>query len=125
MSKTVANVAVTDTFDTWLARTNILLDALKNEIITANSSYGSTNGNAYVNGYFTVSGNLTANGTGSYVIVGTTPVLNSSVISIATGNFTTGANVGANVKLTTTSAFLGNSTISVFKFVKILKPKLT
>lgn len=109
MSKTVANVAVTDTFDTWLTGTNILLDALTNEIVTANDSLGVTDGNAYVNGYFTVSGNVTANGTGAHLVVGTATI-NTTTIVIDTGNFSTGANVGANVLLTTSSIKVGNAT---------------
>lgn len=43
MSRSVANVDVTtETFGAWVIRTNTLLDALSNEIITANSTYANT-----------------------------------------------------------------------------------
>jgi hypothetical protein len=41
-----------------------------------------------------------------------TAVVNSTVLTIGTGNFSTGANVGANVLLSTTTVFVGNSTIN-------------
>lgn len=39
-------------------------------------------------------------------------VVNSTVLTIGTGNFSTGANVGANVLLSTTTVFVGNSTVN-------------
>ena len=53
----------------------------------------------------------TSNVTPAGFFVGTT-VVNSSVLTIGTGNFSTGANVGANVNLTTTSLKVGNSTLN-------------
>lgn len=58
MTKSVANVVLaTDTFENWLTKTNILLDALSTEIITvtANSTGAVTVGNGQVNGSLRVS----------------------------------------------------------------------
>jgi hypothetical protein len=53
----------------------------------------------------------TANLTANSLHIGST-LVNSSVITIATGNFSTGANVGSNVNLTTSSLQIGNSTVN-------------
>ena len=53
----------------------------------------------------------TANLSTSSLTIGST-VVNSSVLTIATGDFSTGANVGANVNLTTSSIQIGNSTVN-------------
>ena len=53
MSRSVSNVAIsTDTFAGWLVKTNVLLDALTNEIVTVNSTTAGANttGNASVIG---------------------------------------------------------------------------
>jgi len=41
-----------------------------------------------------------------------TAVVNSTVLTITTGNFSTGANVGANVNLTTSTLQIGNSSVN-------------
>ena len=41
-------------------------------------------------------------------------IVNSSVLTISTGNFSIGANVGANVKLSTSELRIGNSTVNTF-----------
>ena len=59
MALTTANVDTTShTFQTWVDKTNILLDAYSTSIVTtaANSSGGFTTGNATVNGIFTAKG---------------------------------------------------------------------
>jgi hypothetical protein len=53
----------------------------------------------------------TANLTANNLQIGTT-LVNSSVITITTGNFSTGANVGSNVNITTSSLQIGNSTVN-------------
>ena len=55
MTKAASNVSIaTDTFNGWVTQTNVLLSALTNEIVTANTlANGSlTTGNAFVNGIF-------------------------------------------------------------------------
>lgn len=55
MTKSVANVSIsTDTFAGWVGKTNIILDALTNEIVTVNSSTAGSNsvGNGSVVGVF-------------------------------------------------------------------------
>ena len=43
MAKKIPNVDVlTETFDTWLNRTNSVIDILGSEVITANSTLGTT-----------------------------------------------------------------------------------
>ena len=53
----------------------------------------------------------TANLTPSSLRIGSA-IVNSTVLTIGTGNFSTGANVGANVNLTTSSVQIGNSTVN-------------
>jgi hypothetical protein len=57
MANFFANVDTTDTFFTWFSKTNILLNSLATETITANSTFGLTGGDEYryavVNGQFT------------------------------------------------------------------------
>ena len=54
MTILVANVANTDTFGSWLTKTNTLLTIVSQNTITADTSAGGSvsTGNAYVNGYF-------------------------------------------------------------------------
>lgn len=53
----------------------------------------------------------TANLTANNLQIGSM-LVNSSVITINTGNFSTGANVGSNVNITTSSLQIGNSTVN-------------
>ena len=47
----VANlVTATDTFNAWLTRTNQIAYAMSTEVVTANSTLGSTTGNAHIDG---------------------------------------------------------------------------
>jgi hypothetical protein len=54
----------------------------------------------------------TANLSPSNLVIGST-VVNSTIITIGTGNFSTAANVGANVNLTTSTFQIGNSTANL------------
>lgn len=70
----VTQVAVTDTFQAWLNKTNELVTLIKNDVVTASAGAGdSTVGNAILVGNFTAN-NLTANA-------------NSGVVSGFTGRF--------------------------------------
>lgn len=53
MARPVSNVEVTtDTFQSWLNKTNELADLVTTEVVTANSTLGETTGNAHVYGTF-------------------------------------------------------------------------
>jgi hypothetical protein len=53
----------------------------------------------------------TANLSSSSLTIGSA-IVNSTVLTITTGNFSTGANVGANVNLTTSTFQIGNSSVN-------------
>lgn len=53
----------------------------------------------------------TSNLSSSSLTIGSA-IVNSTVLTITTGNFSTGANVGANVNLTTSTFQIGNSTVN-------------
>ena len=54
MTITVANVATTDTFGSWLTKTNTLATIVSQNAVTVDTSSGGSfsTGNGYVNGYF-------------------------------------------------------------------------
>jgi hypothetical protein len=54
MTITVANVSTTDTFGSWLTKTNTIATIISQNVVTVDtSSAGSlSTGNAYVNGFF-------------------------------------------------------------------------
>jgi hypothetical protein len=172
MSSNVGNQINTaaDTFQTWIDRTNALINAAATIMITAEAApNGSlTTGNAFVNGVFgattftagalrggnvqssavlpvtsnvsvgnstlnveigfgtlnvgSVTVNTTVIGVGN-VSINTTAVgagnstvnssMNSTVVSVGTGEFTTGANVGANVRANTTQITVGNVAVGL------------
>lgn len=60
MAKSITEVAVTNTFQNWLDKTNELVDLMNNDVLTASPSGDITVGNAILNGSFTAT-NLTAN----------------------------------------------------------------
>lgn len=60
MAKSITEVAVTNTFQNWLDKTNELVDLMNNDVLTASPSGDTTVGNAILNGSFTAT-NLTAN----------------------------------------------------------------
>jgi len=135
MAKTLSVVNTsTDSFLTWITRTNEIVNALAQEILTANTTTGLTTGNGFVNGIFGSNtlvattlrgGNVsTANVLyiGSNVVVNSTlftvgnssvnSTINSSVATITTINAGTAVNVGSNVHITTTAVNIGNSTVN-------------
>lgn len=110
MSKSVANVVIaTDTFEGWIVKTNILLDALSNEIITvaANTTGAVTTGNGSVNG--SLQATVLVAGSqlrGGEVSVANTLTITSNVVanSVSTFNANVIVNSVANVYMTATSA---------------------
>jgi hypothetical protein len=85
MAKTYAPILITDTFQDWLDRTNLLTDELANWIVTTDTTIagGETNGNASING------NLDAFMMSTPIIRGGTNVAGTalSIDSNATANF--------------------------------------
>ncbi len=59
MSKSITEVAVTNTFQNWLDKTNELIDLINNDVMTASPLGDTTIGNATLNGTFTAT-NVTA-----------------------------------------------------------------
>lgn len=81
MTKAVANLATSDSFNTWFTKTNQLLDSLTNEMVTVSTTgFGNTTGNGYVNGIFG-SATLIANTSlrGGNVTVSNTLFVNSAL----------------------------------------------
>ena len=60
MAKSITEVAITNTFQNWLDKTNELVDLVNNDILTASPAGDTTTGNATLNGNFTAT-DLTAN----------------------------------------------------------------
>lgn len=60
MAKSITEVSVTNTFQTWLDKTNELVDLINSDVVTASPAGDTTVGNATLNGNFTAT-NLTAN----------------------------------------------------------------
>lgn len=108
MAKSVANVNIaTDTFAGWLGKTNILLDAMTNEIVSvSNTTYGSN-----VTGNGSVYGTLSANTLSTNVLrgggVGNTA--NIATITIGISN----SSVSSNVNLTGYSANVTANTLTI------------
>lgn len=97
MTKSVANVVLaTDTFENWLVKTNILLDALSTEIITvaANSTGAVTVGNGQVNGHLRVS-NLIA----TDALRGGTVDASNTLTVTSNATFSNVVNFNANVSV--------------------------
>jgi len=95
MALATSNVnTVTDSFQNWIDKTNELLDAYSTTIVTtaANTSGGSTTGNATVNGIFTAN-SLSIQGNSTFGLRG--------------GNTTT-----ANVLYVTSNVSFGNATVN-------------
>lgn len=92
MAKSVANVNIaTDTFAGWVGKTNVLLDAMTNEIVSvSNTTYG-----ANVSGNGSVIGTLSANTLSATVIRGggVSNTANVAFITIGIANSTVSSNV--------------------------------
>ena len=103
MTKAVSNVNIaTDTFNGWVTQTNVLLSALNNEIVTANTlANGSlTTGNAFVNGIF-----------GANTVTVPSALRGGNVQSSGNLNITSAVIISGNVSVNTTSnTFVVNST---------------
>lgn len=90
MAKNLANVALaTDTFATWLNRTNQICDAVSTEVITANTS---------VNG---------ANTTGNTNLIG---IFGANTIAVGNGLRGGTVNAAANLTVTSNAVFTGGNT---------------
>lgn len=113
MSKLYSNVqSGFDTFATWLARTNDLLNDMGTIVITtaSNTSGGTTSGNAYVNGFlsanvFSVTEAIRA---GTILTPGSTIPMVSNVYITGNGSLLTVGNSTVNAAINSTS-FSGKS----------------
>ena len=91
-------------------------------LVTSGINIGNSTVNVFSNSTsITLSGtSYTVNVNSSGFSVGSFSV-NTSILSVNTGNFVEGANVGANVRLTTTDVNIGNSTVNVFANSVLIK----
>jgi len=102
MALPTTNVStITDSFQNWIDKTNVLLDAYSTTIVTtaANTEGGSTTGNGTVNGIFTAN-SVTINGNTTFGLRGGNTTT-ANVLYI-TGNVSIG-NTSVNTVFTTTS----------------------
>lgn len=86
MAKNIANVDIlTDTFNSWLLRTNEVIDVVRTDAITANSTLGVT-GSVASPRHALLFGSFTANNFyGNTISLGTNFTANSSTLVIGTG----------------------------------------
>jgi hypothetical protein len=125
MSKTYANVAVTDPWSVLVGRVNQILDSLASEIVTANNSHDGalTVGNVALSGTFTATTlvantmrggtvNVTASMTlnSNLLINGTSAIISGTGLGNGTQINTTSISVGANVLINSSAIFTGNTT---------------
>ena len=127
----IANVALTDTFNTWRTRTNTVLDRVSQFAINNSSLYANTltsnvaftaKGTATVTGLFTASGratigtNLTVSGNTTLGAAGktitTTGILNHTGNILISGNTTFGPNILGLVNMAGRAAIGTNLTVS-------------
>ena len=118
MSRSVANLTVSsDSFNTWLSRTNELLNALTTEIITANTgiSTGANTGNASAYRFAQLFGDFAGN-----TIIATTGLRGgnlaaSGLLTISSNSVFTGgfANAQANVFVNNSVTQVNSSNITV------------
>lgn len=105
MTVTIANVALTNTFDFWRGQTNILADTMTNKVVTTASN--SAAGNAAVRGTFQ-SSILLANAIG-----GAATVYSNDTINTTSANLTvTSGLVVANNVWGTGTLSIGNTTVN-------------
>jgi hypothetical protein len=118
MTKAISNVATsTDNFQAWIDKTNQLLEALSNEVVTVSTStYGNTTGNGIVNGIFGAV-NLFASSSlrGGNVTTSNTLNITSNVNIANTATITGDVSLGGNVSITgvVTSVLSVSNTITV------------
>jgi hypothetical protein len=125
MSKTYANVALTDPWSVLVGRVNQILDSLASEIVTANNSHDGalTVGNVALSGTFTsttlvantmrggtvnVAASMTLNS--NLLINGTSAIISGTGLGNGTYINTTSISVGANVLINSSAIFTGNTT---------------
>ena len=141
MTKPLSNVDITvDTWGIMIAKTNVLIDALNNEIITANTSYANTGNNAvHINsqlfgvfsantlvatdslrgGNVSSSANLTISSNSTFsanvVVVGSTTLSNTlnTGNTTVTGTLTTTSNTNVSGSLNVTGTVNVSNTVSV------------
>lgn len=106
MAKTINPIdTTTETFQNWITRTNDVIAALKDEVVTANASAGVTGGNVYVTGTISSATVLAAN-------------------TIRGGNVTSTSSltIGSNVSMAnTTNILIGNATVNATLSSSLIK----
>ena len=95
-------------------------------LTTTGVQIGNSKANVFANSILLRVSNDSSGETSSNLIpgelrLGSAAIVNSTVLTISTGNFSTGANVGANVNLTTSSVKIGNSIVNVFANSSLLR----
>lgn len=102
MTVAVANVALSDNFETWRTATNLMADAFRNQVLTvSNTTVSNTTGNAQLIGIF--AGNT---------LVATDVLRGGNVSSSNTLQITSAVSVGNSIVVTGNSTLSGNITMS-------------
>lgn len=137
MAQPIANVVLsTDLFSTWLTRTNQIAAAISSSVVTANSTLGSTTGNAHIEGALSANTLVASsflrggNNSTSNTLVITSNVTANAYLSIANTLTVTGRSdlsggtntsfvtvtanlsVGSNVYVNTSTISIGNSSVN-------------
>jgi hypothetical protein len=106
MANFTANVTTTsDTFQNWVDKTNILLDAYSTVIVTsaANSTGGVTTGNTFVNGFFSANTLIAVNSLRGGTVAGSGPLNITSNVSIGNSTVNTVVLTLGDLKLSNSS----------------------
>lgn len=116
MAKTLTSIAITDTFQVWLDKTNALINALATEIVTANNDANGaiTSGNAYMSGILSANILSTAGLRGGNVQSSANLAITSNVNVTGYITATTTFSIGANVLANTSALNIGNSSVFTF-----------
>lgn len=133
MAQAVSNVALTDTFNSWVTRTNEVSHIVSNYAVTANSTLGETTGNTRIYGrlsantliaedgirggnnttantlLFTSNVNVNAHATVANTLTVTGLGTFSAGINAASANITGNINVANTVSINSTMIYIGNS----------------
>lgn len=127
MARFVANVNVlTETFETWLLRTNGLLNSLSTEVLTANSTLGVTGNNQYFRKAF-LYGTFAANTLAANTVLRGGDANTSANLNITSNAMFTGARneSSANSYYTNNQTFSNTSNIAAYGNSTLINPAET
>jgi len=114
LSKSISTINIGDVFQVWLDKTNLIINTLATEIVTANNNANGavTSGNAYMSGIL-FANTLTTSGLrgGNVQSAANLAILSNTAV---TGfiSATTQLTIGGNLVINTGTFTLGNSTVN-------------